>query len=403
MWPLSYDPSQQLRRYYWPTLLLSFALLYLTLVQLLRFRTVKKLQHTYAAYIKDPYSLDYQTAHKIMKSTMLHEFPWMFFFSTTFALINTYGIASGTPLLAQTRQLTSESTVGKRAEDTGVFLSEFVIGSIDSERGLRALSKVNWLHRRYGSKIGNAEMIHTLAMFVLEPQRWIERYEWRAMTELEKVAFLVYWKEIGNRMGIKDIPSTLEELEAWTEEFENEHMVYVDSNRLCAETTMNLYLRGVPGFLKNFARNAAYSLLDARVRLALGAPKSSWWIQSLATSILAIRGWMIRHLFLPRLHDKDPLPHEGPDGRLQRDLFAFEPWYVKNTMWQRWKTWLGSGGRLVPCPEYRSNGYLPEEVGPVEYEKISKEPVLKEVEAMKEYSAKGGAVGVGCPFSFSPR
>lgn len=38
------------------------------------------------------------------------------------------------------------------------------------------------------------------------------------MTELEKVAIFIYWKEIGNRMGIRDIPNTLEELELWTAE-----------------------------------------------------------------------------------------------------------------------------------------------------------------------------------------
>lgn len=99
-----------------------------------------------------------------------------------------------------------------------MLIQEFVIGSVDSERGMRALSKVNWLHRRYSSKIGNSEMIHTLAMFVLEPQRWIERYEWRPMAELEKVAAFIYWKEVGNRMGIKDIPQTLEALKTWVDD-----------------------------------------------------------------------------------------------------------------------------------------------------------------------------------------
>jgi hypothetical protein len=32
------------------------------------------------------------------------------------------------------------------------------------------------------------------------------------MTELEKVAIFAYWKEIGNRIGIKDIPDALEDL-----------------------------------------------------------------------------------------------------------------------------------------------------------------------------------------------
>lgn len=394
-------PSQDmLRQYFWPAFISSVGLGYVALVWFLRFRAIQKLHETYAAYVTDPYSLDYTTAHEIMKLAMLYDFPWMYFFGTTWALVKTYGIASGTPLLVQTRQLTTDSKVGKRAEDTGVFIQEFVIGSVDSERGLRALSKVNWLHRRYGSKIGNGEMIHTLAMFILEPQRWIERYEWRSMTKLEKVATFIYWKEIGNRMGIKDIPQTLEGLETWVEDFETEHMVYADSNRVCAETTINLYLRGIPGFLKTFTLNIANSLLEKRVRVAIGSPDPPLWASPVVILLLRFRALAIRYLILPRLCSKDVMSHPGLDGRLKRKIFAFEPWYVDNTAWNRWSTWFQSHGRMVPSAEYKSTGYFPEELGPDEYEKVSRDPVLKEAEAMKMYAAAGGAVGVGCPFAF---
>lgn len=397
---LPFNLSQQRIDFSWPALIFSVALCYVTLVWILRLRAVRKLQVTYAPYVRDPYSMDYMTAHGIMKLAMLYDFPWMYFFGTTWALVKTYGIASGTALLVQTRQLTTEEKVGKRAEDTGVFISEFIIGSVDSERGLRALSKVNWLHRRYGTKIGNEEMIHTLAMFVLEPQRWIERYEWRPMTELEKVAAFIYWREIGNRMGIKNIPETLHDLETWTENFENDHMVYTDSNRVCADTTINLYLRNVPKFLRSFVRNAASSLLEERVRLAVGLPAPPWWVPHLVESVLHVRAWLLRYLFLPRLHERDLLPRPGPDGRIQRELYAFEPWYVKDTTWSRWLSWLQTRGRLRPSQKYKSAGYLPEELGPVEYEKTSKEPVIREADAMKKYAAKGGAVRAGCPFAF---
>ncbi|KAH8586969.1 hypothetical protein B0O99DRAFT_656613 [Bisporella sp. PMI_857] len=327
----------------------------------------------------------------------------MYYFGTTQALIKTYGIASGTSLLAQTRQLTTDAKVGKRAEDTAVLLSEFVVGSVDSERGMRALSKVNWLHRRYGARVGNEEMIHTLAMFVLEPQRWIEKFEWRPMTQLEKVAMFIYWKEIGNRMGIEGIPSTLEELQDWTESFEKVHMVYSDNNRLCAETTMNLYLRNVPRILKHIARDAANSLLEERLRLALGSPRPRWWVGNLVFLLFWLRAWAVAHLCLPRLHEMDVLARPGKDGRLQRDNFAFEPWYVKNTRWMKLSAWFQSLGRLSPSTEYKSGGYLPEEVGPVEYEKSSKESVLNEAEAMKKYAAAGGAEVMGCPFSYSSK
>lgn len=34
-------------------------------------------------------------------------------------------------------------------------------------------------------KISNEDMIYTLALFALEPARWIKRYEWRELTDLE--------------------------------------------------------------------------------------------------------------------------------------------------------------------------------------------------------------------------
>jgi len=58
--------------------------LYLSLVELLRFRSLRKQTKTYAAYVKDPYKLDYKTAHPIMKRVMLYEAPWMYAFSTQY-------------------------------------------------------------------------------------------------------------------------------------------------------------------------------------------------------------------------------------------------------------------------------------------------------------------------------
>lgn len=107
------------------TLLAIVVVLYLGLVQTLRYRSFRNLNKTYAAYLRDPYSLDYKTAHQIMKRVMLYEFPRMFAFGTQWALFETYTVATGTELLVQTRQLTSDSTVGKRTEDTVVLLTEF--------------------------------------------------------------------------------------------------------------------------------------------------------------------------------------------------------------------------------------------------------------------------------------
>jgi hypothetical protein len=52
----------------------------------------------------------------------------------------------------------------------------------------------------------------------------------------------------------------------------------------------------------------------------------------------------------------------------------------------------------MPGPKYKSNGFLVEELGPVEYEQISKEAVAKEAEEMQDYASKGDTLALGCPF-----
>jgi hypothetical protein len=144
----------------WRIVLPTLAILYLSLVQLLRFRAIRNMERKYAAYLSNPYKLNYKQAQEIMQLSLLHEFPFLFTFGTQWALIKSYGIASGTPLLVKTRQLADYSKAAKRAEDTGVLLGEFLVGDPDSERGRLAMSKLNWMHHRYD--ILEGDYVHTL-------------------------------------------------------------------------------------------------------------------------------------------------------------------------------------------------------------------------------------------------
>lgn len=348
--------------------------------------------------------MDYNTAHVILKTTMLREFPFFFAFSTQWALIKSYGIASGTKLLVQTGRLTNTAIVGKRSEDTGAILGEILVEGLDSSRGLRALSKMNWIHARYGAKITNDELIHTLALFVLEPHRWIDEFEWRAMTRLEKVAYFVYWKEIGNRMGMQNIPATLEELQAWTVKFEKTDMYYAEGNRKCYDATIALFIKDVPVLLRSFMEMVTSCFLQDYAREALGVPSPPEWLKTTVDGIFLFRAWLIRHLFLPRWRDADTGIRPAENGRLQRTFYTFEPWYVKETFWSKLLRRLGIGNaKKLPGPEFMSDGFLPEELGPTEFIEKSRAPVLEQAKEMKAYADRGGAVGAGCPFMLARR
>ena len=67
--------------------------------------------------------------------------------------------------------------------DTAVLISEFTTYPFDSERHARALARMNWLHSKYN--ISNDDKLYTLSVFLTVPQRWLDKYEWRPLTDLE--------------------------------------------------------------------------------------------------------------------------------------------------------------------------------------------------------------------------
>jgi hypothetical protein len=140
------------------------------------------------------------------------------------------------------------------------------------------------------------------------------------------------------------------------------------------------------------------SLQEPRCRRALGWPDPPAWLEWLVHNGLWFRGKLIRNLFLPRFTGFPKLPEQEADGRIYRDFYAFEPWYMKTDRWTRFKVWLGSGGRLHAGGAWGTDGYKLEEVGPPELVKASRNSAVAQAEAMTEYAkAKGGAFG--CPFT----
>ncbi|KAI5861307.1 hypothetical protein GGS23DRAFT_145559 [Durotheca rogersii] len=400
----------------WAALAAIAVVAYLALVRTLRFRALRALERKHADLLApgaDPYAMGYRRAAEISRLALLGDTPFLFYFGTQWALVKSYAMATGTPLLAATRQLADGRRVGRRAEDTALLLVELLAGDLDAPRGRAALARLNWLHARYAARIRPADYVHTLALFVLEPARWVARYDWRPLSPLERVAYFVYWREIARRMGFADlVPPTLDALDAWRQAYEAEHMYFVPSNRTVADATVGLFLRSWPAPLRGFARSVFLAFLDEKpVREALGYDDPPAWATALTSGILRLRGFVLRHLFLPRWAPMDPLARAGPDGRLYQNVWyvGFEPWYVADTWWNRAVLWVTTGGRVRlggAFPGRPGGGYLPEELGPVEFEKLGQDEVREQAEAMKRFGApqqrKDGAYpeAVGCPLAF---
>lgn len=54
----------------------------------------------------------------------------------------------------------------------------------NEKRTNQAMDRLNFIHEHYNIKQG--DYLYTLAVIVLEPILFMERFEWRPMTDLEK-------------------------------------------------------------------------------------------------------------------------------------------------------------------------------------------------------------------------
>jgi hypothetical protein len=146
-----------------------------------------------------------------------------------------------------------------------------------------AIARMNFLHKPYrmSGSISQPDLLYTLSVFITEPIRWIERYEWRSLNDMEICALGTFWKTIGDNMeidyselarykdGWRDGIEFAEDITAWAEEYEKQYMVPDVNNKTTADRTTHLLLNMVPEMMKPQGINAVSVLMGDRLRNAM--------------------------------------------------------------------------------------------------------------------------------------
>jgi len=210
------------------------------------------------------------------------------------ALFRTFGVPSISALLHRTGEF--ERRPQKRYDDTDIIVSELMEHGYDSERGRAALARMNAIHGRF--KIANEDFLYVLSTFVFEPIRFNARFGWRLMTQAEKLALFHFWRAVGQRMGIRDIPVRFKDFERYSEEYEAKHYRFTEANRAVGGATVELFASWFPRPLRFLVRQAIYALLDAPTRRAFGFPDANPAISALVIASMKVRALALR--FWPR-------------------------------------------------------------------------------------------------------
>ena len=276
--------------------------------------------------------LDPQIDHvRMVRLDACYEFPFDFTRADEFALFRTYAVPSIANLLDSTGEFNKRTQ--RRYDDTKLIISEMVEHGYDSERGQRAMSRMNHHHGRFD--ISNSDLLYVLSTFAFEPPRWMARYARRPMVEQEKLALFYFWRAVGQRMHIQAIPDEISEFEGFNIEYEQQNFRYTEGGHRVASATRDMFLGWVlPPPLRRFAAPVIHALLDDPVLEGLGFPSPSPILKGLVRQSLRSRSGLTgllperRKPFLQteRRHSSYPSGYQierlGPRSRVSRARWA---------------------------------------------------------------------------------
>ncbi|KAJ5627721.1 hypothetical protein N7490_009949 [Penicillium lividum] len=375
----------------------------------LRYRRLSQLKKKYNYPTRESMAkMTDEEAYEIQLVVGQLEFPFMFVKALQFALFRTYGIPSISGVLTKTSQFSNPETSLKRYNDTTALVNEMVANSPTSLRAFNSLARTRFLHSGYRASgtILDSDMLYTLALFALEPIKFINKFEWRTLCDLERCAIGTFWKSVGDALGIPfdELPSGktgfkdglhwLEEVEAWSQEYEARFMVPDVKNRETADQTMEILVYMVPKVLHPVGFQFVSFMMDDRLRKAMMYDAPPPFLEKVFASVLNVRKLFLRYFVLPRpSFMKVQNVSAKPDENDRYYLTSWEaaPYYVKPTFWNRWgpMAWLTwAVGRPVPGDDgdkYRPSGYHINDIGPKYFEGRGQKAIEQTMEELKVF------------------
>ena len=222
------------------------------------------------------------------------DFPFDTTRSLEFALFRTFCVPSIGALLDCTGEFFQRAQ--KRYDDTDIIVSELMERGYDSDRGKRALRRMNQLHGRFS--IANDDFLYVLSTFIYEPIRWNARFGWRPMCANEKLALFHFWREVGRRMKMLDIPDDFEDFERFNVEYEKKNYQFTKANQRVGQATVEMFVRWFPRPFAPLVRRAMYAMMDEPALAGFGFPRPSRLMRGLMVGGLKLRAHLLR--WLPR-------------------------------------------------------------------------------------------------------
>lgn len=202
-------------------------------------------------------------------------FPLEILLAMELAQLRTFSIPSISTILHATREYECRGV--KRLDDTRAIMIEIFRYPKGSQEQQEMIEHLNAIHGLYC--ISNDDYLYVLTTFMFDPGLFIERFAFRKLRAHEWDAFFYLYKDLGERMGIQNIPPTREDMWAWRCAYEDENQRYHAANEAVARGFLSSVREVLPRPLRPLGERLPLALMnDERLLQSLGLtrPSKAW-------------------------------------------------------------------------------------------------------------------------------
>ena len=225
---------------------------------------------------------------RIVHLLACYEFPFDITRSLELALFHTYGSVSVSRLLDRTGEFRKFGQ--KRYDDTRVLIAHCLEGGYEVGCGQAAIARMNSVHGHF--HIPNDDFLFVLSTFISYPLDWLARNGYRPLTAHEEQAWFAFFRNLGQRMGIRGIPESWPLFRQWVDAYEAKNLVYADSNRHVANATVAVFAAWFAWPFRALVEPTVRALISEKLRRAFGYAKPPGWFCALVSATL----WLRKHV-----------------------------------------------------------------------------------------------------------
>ncbi|KAI0417061.1 hypothetical protein F5X98DRAFT_375183 [Xylaria grammica] len=244
-----------------------------------------------------------------------NEFPLVFSAALNSVFFKAEGVPSIAKLVARAAQRASSANhrpARKPKPGLGATPAD-LLGRPGAPETKAAIDRVNSIHSLYrpSGKMSDDDLLYVLSLFTLETIRWIDRFEWRALTAEERCALAMLWRALGEELripfeklpsfrdGFRDPLHWLAELEGWGRQYEEKNREKSPESVFLAQKHFDARLGSLPGCLRRPAHSVFSALIEPGLRQAMGIETPPSAVVFLVDIVIYARKCIRRHFCSP--------------------------------------------------------------------------------------------------------